>query len=663
MAGVVIHAVRRIAELREVLDGNALGIHERRCVPAENVAARTGVDRRLVRRVAHPNASGDVRRDADEADVLVIFRRARLARDLLAVPHSRVAAGTALHHAHHDALRGVSLLVAEHARGVVFRIAPIEDDIAVLVFDRGDGAQVVAHAAVRNGGHGTCQLERRDVLNAERQRRAGDVFLEVGRDAEVMCGLGGLLHTDRRDEAHETGVRRDGESACDGAVAIAGVVVVFQRVAVDRGRRAAIDVGRVRIDALANGRDHRKRLEHRTARTTGAALAGGDVNLARVIVRAADDGLHVTRLRVDGSHGHLHPAVAHAVEFLTACVFRRLLRRDVERRVHAQAAAQDVGLGKVVVVVQQLAHVTGEVRVCDDAVLARDLRIKRKRLGHGRIVLLLADVVFAQHGRQHDRAPVERVFRIERGIVVRGRLRDAREQRGFRQRQLVGRLREVAARSGLDAVGAGAVVNRVEVHVQDVVFGMALLDFRGDEHLAGFALQRDIVHLAGEDGVAHELLGDGGCAFDATAGQVVGERAHDAVVIDAAMLVEAGVLGGDGGLDQAFADLIEVDRFAILQLEAREHRGAVGCVDVSGQRRVKRFGAFVIGKVLEPGADRGVSRNARGAERDDDDRKEAENERHGAPFPDSGSAFYRARTHGSSFWARVLLLGGSWVRS
>ena len=80
-----------------------------------------------------------------------------------------------------------------------------------------------------------------------------------------------------------------------------------------------------------------------------------------------------------------------------------------------------------------------------------------------------------------------------------------------------------------------AKVDSVEVHHEDLFFGVDLLHLDGDVCLADLTLERVVKLLVGEDRVAHELLGDGGSALVA-AGELHHHGAHDAVEVDAVVL-------------------------------------------------------------------------------------------------------------------------------
>ena len=222
-------------------------------------------------------------------------------------------------------------------------------------------------------------------------------------------------------------------------------------------------------------------------------------------------------------------------------------------------------------------------------------------------MLFLGDVAVRQHAIQHEVATREAVVLMVDGIVVRRRLRNADERGRFGQRELACMLREVALRRGFNAVGAGTVVDGIKVHEQDLVFGVLFLQLDGEVHLAHLALERDIVHLVGQDSVAHELLRDGGRALLAGTGEVHVHRARDAREVETAVFVEALVLGSHGALAHVLADLVELDGVAVLDLEAGELRTVRRQHD-RRQRRVELagIGHVVVLKVADPRRTEGV---------------------------------------------------------
>ena len=103
---------------------------------------------------------------------------------------------------------------------------------------------------------------------------------------------------------------------------------------------------------------------------------------------------------------------------------------------------------------------------------------------------------------------------IDRGSYCEGRVGKADEQRGLAQGEVGGALGQIGFGWRLDAVGAVTVVDGVEVHHEDLVFGVHVLHLDGDVGLAhrSRSMVESNCSLL-QDGVAHQLLGDSRGAF------------------------------------------------------------------------------------------------------------------------------------------------------
>ena len=74
----------------------------------------------------------------------------------------------------------------------------------------------------------------------------------------------------------------------------------------------------------------------------------------------------------------------------------------------------------------------------------------------------------------------------------------------------VGAMAEEAARRGVDAVGAAAEIDPVEIELEDLVLGELRLQRQRQDRLADLAAEGAVV---GQEDVAGELLGDGRAAL------------------------------------------------------------------------------------------------------------------------------------------------------
>ena len=233
--------------------------------------------------------------------------------------------------------------------------------------------------------------------------------------------------------------------------------------------------------------------------------------------------------------------------------------------------------------------------------------VERERLRLGLVVLLQGDVARGEHAVEDRVAALDGGLGVLGGVVVGRRLRQAHEQRGLGQGQVLGVLVEVGDGGGLDAVGGVAVVDGVEVHHQDLFLGVRLLHLDGDVGLAHLALEDLLELLVREDRVAHELLRDGGRALGAAA-EGHEDRADDALRVDAVVLVEADVLGVHRALEHVGGDLVFRHAPAVLQVVLGDHV-VVGVVDLRRLGNQVGVGRVVVRQVLQPRVDERADRD------------------------------------------------------
>ncbi len=115
-------------------------------------------------------------------------------------------------------------------------------------------------------------------------------------------------------------------------------------------------------------------------------------------------------------------------------------------------------------------------------------------------------------------------------------------------------------RGGVDAIGAGAEIDAIQVELEDLVLGVFVLEPERQQRLLNLPGEGALV---GEEEVLRELLGDGAAALDDVAGAEIGEGgARQPPGIDAEMAVEAPVLGGDHRRRQIARHVTEAQRLA-----------------------------------------------------------------------------------------------------
>ena len=552
----------------------------------------------IVGAVAQPDGHGVLRGHTAEPAVLLVVGGTGLAAGLLAVIGASRLAGAVVDDHFHAVEGRPGHFAREHplARGV----GVVHDDVAVLVLDGDDALRIVVDAAVGHRGIGVSHFERRDRTDAQgkaRHRR------QIGGDAHGVGHLDHLIDAHGEKQANKRRVRRHAESALDGARAVIGLIVVVDRLAALQINLVAGIDERFRVDALVDSRQKREQLERRSGLTARAALARGHVHLRALVIATAHQRVDVAVLGVHNGHGHLE-GIAGLLFLFGRSLFGGGLGLDIQRRDHLQPALEQLGGGIGVLALgvgQLVAHVAREVGVGQNARHGGLGGVQLDGLGLHRVGLLRRDNPVGHHAVEHGVAALQAVVRIIDGVVVGGRLGNAHERGRLVQREVLRVLGEVALGGGLDTVGTGTVVDSVQVHEQDLVFGVLLFQLLGNVHLADLALEGDVAHLVGKNRVAHELLSDGGSALQLAAHEVVHERAGHTEVVDAGVGVEALVLGGNGALQHVLADLVESHRVAILQLELGEQRRAVRCVNHGWLRRVVSVGVLVVGQILQPG--------------------------------------------------------------
>ncbi len=119
---------------------------------------------------------------------------------------------------------------------------------------------------------------------------------------------------------------------------------------------------------------------------------------------------------------------------------------------------------------------------------------------------------------------------------------------------------EIAPRRRLDAIGARAEIDPVEIHFEDLVLGVLLLQPQREQHFLHLALQRPV---GLQEQVLRQLLGQRRAALREAAMHQVGRHgAGQADRVDAEMRIEAAVLDRHHRLRDIGRHLVQPDRLA-----------------------------------------------------------------------------------------------------
>ena len=267
--------------------------------------------------------------------------------------------------------------------------------------------------------------------------------------------------------------------------------------------------------------------------------------------------------------------VARLVERLLDRLLGERLEAPVDRRVDAEPSrAHGV---RAVLLDQLLTHEAEEERLLDLRVELPGLELERRR---DRLLVARPGDLAGRASPRARRCGALQPRPLPRERVVdRGRLRQAGDHRRLDQRQVPRRLREVRLRGRLDAVGAVAVVDLVHVRLEDLTPSPRLVELEREARLLELALERPL-RADGPVEVPDELLRDRRAALDDVARPVVLQRgAHDSLVVDAAVLVEAPVLDCDRCLPQPRRRLLERDGLPVVVRRDRAQKRAVCRVD------------------------------------------------------------------------------------
>jgi hypothetical protein len=295
-----------------------------------------------------------------------------------------------------------------------------------------------------------------------------------------------------------------------------------------------------------------------------AQRLGHPVELAFAVVAPADHGAHGAVGR-EAHHRRLPglPLVARLAQHRPQLLVGDPLQAGVDGGDDA-----DIGVDAAEVVAHLGQNPVGEVR---RDVVARDAggRLLLQRGGG----LRLGDEAGVHHGAQHQRRALVGAGGIARRIEARGRLQQARQQRGFVERHPGRRLAEVVARRRVHPVGTGAEVDAVEVDGEDLVLGEAPLQPERQHDFLNLAPDGA---LGGEEEILGELLGEGRATLgDASLANVHVDRAQEPAIVDAAVIVEAAVLHGDHRARQLRRQFLQAVGGAETVAEGGE-TGAVG---------------------------------------------------------------------------------------
>ena len=313
------------------------------------------------------------------------------------------------------------------------------------------------------------------------------------------------------------------------------------------------------------------------------------------------------RRRVGGIRQHLADGLLRGP--LPPGAQRRLDPQTVTEETPRSGGGVGAQDGEGVVVLQQAQDVVDEVR---SAPLLIGRRRHRQRRGVRTLGVLPADQLLGRHRVEDHVSPVAGALGRSAGVVAAGVVEESREQGRLCQVEVVDVDVEVGAGGGLHPVRPAAEVHGVEVPLEDLLLGEALLELQRDARLRELAVQGQLVAC---DRVLRQLLRDGRPALrDPPLPGVAVQRPRHGPRVDPTVVEEAGILHGDDSVTEHPGHALEPHDVAVLlRVQPGEHTALVVDDDARLWRRVERD--------LPDGLDPDQSPAARGGEREHDEQR------------------------------------------
>ena len=202
-------------------------------------------------------------------------------------------------------------------------------------------------------------------------------------------------------------------------------------------------------------------------------------------------------------------------------------------------------------VVDRVHHPVGDVIGRAIAGLRHHMRRMRERAP----LVAAADEIAVAHGGEHDPGALFGGAEVARRGKPDGDFTSPASSAASASVKCLRGFAEITLRRLLDAIGAGAEIDPVQIHLQDLRLGEFVLQPQRQQHLLQLARDRALLR---QEQVFRQLLRDGGGALRHPHVQDIRhQRARDAVRIDAVMLVEAPVLDGDEGARHVRRQVLE----------------------------------------------------------------------------------------------------------
>ena len=181
--------------------------------------------------------------------------------------------------------------------------------------------------------------------------------------------------------------------------------------------------------------------------------------------------------------------------------------------------------------------------------------------GFGFFCVSLGDMPVFYHLVKYDIPALFGGFWVFHGIIVVGAFGNRCQGSGFRQADVLDVFPEICQRCGFHTVRTFPEVNLVQVHIQDLVFGILVFHLPGKERF---------LYLTGngtflcKERIFCQLLGDGTAALYFFPFEVTDKSAEGTAIIDTAVFIEPVIFNRYESGPDMFGNLIQLYRKPVL---------------------------------------------------------------------------------------------------
>ena len=210
------------------------------------------------------------------------------------------------------------------------------------------------------------------------------------------------------------------------------------------------------------------------------------------------------------------------------------------------------------------------------------------------VVFSFGEIAGLVHLIEHDCTAVLGLLWTTDGVVERRVLQHTHEHSRLLDIKLGRELVEIDAGRRTDADGIVAEVEMVEIHIDDLLLGVKLLELHGNDPFDGFlhGTFPDVrSHLLGID-LLGKLLGDGGAATCRTLVEQnrLEYSTEEGLDVDAGVVEETSVLGSYERIDQVGRQLVVIDEDTVFlgTAETTQFDG-IGRIDDGGILALRIF--------------------------------------------------------------------------